>query len=124
MSGFILVFSDPLQLWKITGNKLINSPNFWQTNDTWEFKDNDEKTMIYIMNTAVNKALENSNDGTVKLRAFNKTKATQLWKKGYHNYEDYFPLSNQAVSNHEFLTAISSSKVGTKGKFSTDCRKG
>ena len=80
--------------------------------------------MVYIMNTAEDKALESLNDGTVKLRAFNKTKDTQLWKKGYPNYEDYFPLSNQAVSNHEFLTAISSSKLGAKGKLSTDCRIG
>ena len=117
-------FSDPSQLWKIAGDKLINSENFWTTNDTWMFKDNDEKTNVYIINTAVDKALENLNDGTVKLRAFDKNKDEQLWKKGHPNYEDYFPLSNQAVSNHEFLTAISSSKVGTKGKFSTDCRKG
>ena len=84
------------------------------------FKDNDEKT-FYIINTAVDKALENLNDGTVKLRAFDKNKDEQLWKKGHPNYEDYFPLSNQAVSNHEFLTAISSSKLGTKGKLFELC---
>ena len=75
--------------------------------------------MVYITNTAENKALENLNDGNVELRAFVENKDKQLWKKGYPNYEGYFPLSN-----NEFLTAISSSKVGTKGKFSTDCRKG
>ena len=103
---------------------MINGANFWQTNDTWKFKDNAEETMVYITNTAENKALEILNDGNVELRALVENKNKQLWKKGYPNYEDYFPLSNQAVSNHEFLTAISSSKVGTKGKFSTDCRKG
>ena len=103
---------------------MINSGNFWQTNDTWTFQDNDDKTMVYIKNTVENKVLEKLNDGTVELRDFDVNKTPQLWKKGHPNYEDYFPLSNQAVSNNEFLTAISSSKVGTKGKFSTDCRKG
>ena len=104
-------FSDPSQLWKIAGDKLINSENFWTTNDTWMFKDNDEKTNVYIINTAVDKALENLNDGTVKLRAFDKNKDEQLWKKGHPNYEGYVPLSND-----KFLTAISSSQFGTKGK--------
>ena len=73
--------------------------------------------MVYIINTAENKALEILNDGNVELRAFVENKDKQLWKKGYPNYEGYFPLSN----NDQFLTAISSSKVGTKGKLSTDC---
>ena len=100
---------------------MINHGNFWQTNDTWTFQDNDDKTMVYIKNTVENKALERLNDGNVELRAFDVNKTSQLWKKGYHNYEDYFPLSNQAVSNHEFLTAISSSKLGTKGKLFELC---
>ena len=95
---------------------MINSANFWQTNDTWKFQDNDDKTMVYIKNTAENKALEKLNDGNVELRAFDVNKTTQLWKKGHPNYEGYFPLSND-----QFLTAISSSKFGTKGKLSTDC---
>ena len=117
LNTFILVFSDPLQLWKIADNKLMNSANFWQTNDTWKFQDNDDKTMVYIINTAENKALENLSGGSVELRAFVENKGKQLWKKGLPNYEGYFPLSNL-----EFLTAISSSKLGSKGKFSTDCR--
>ena len=111
-----MFFSDPLQLWKIAGNKLINSANFWQTNDTWKFKDNAEETMVYIKNTVENKVLEKLNDGTVELRAIDVNKTTQLWKKGEPNYEGYFPLSND-----QFLTAISSSKFGTKGILSTDC---
>ena len=94
---------------------MINSGNFWQTNDTWTFQDNDDKTMVYIKNTVENKALERLNDGNVELRAIDVNKTTQLWKKGHHNYEGYFPLSND-----QFLTAISSSKFGTKGKLSTD----
>ena len=106
-----MFFSDPRQLWKIAGNKLINSANFWQTDDTWKLEDNDEKTMVYIINTAEDKALESLSNGNVKLRAFDKNKEEQLWKKGHPNYEDYFPLSNS-----DFLTAISSSKFGIKGK--------
>ena len=75
--------------------------------------------MVYIINTAENKALENLNDGNVELRTKNLTNDKQLWKKGYSNYEGYFPLSN-----HKFLTAISSSKLGTKGKHSTNSRIG
>ena len=90
---------------------MINSANFWQTDDTWKFEDNDDKTMVYIMNTAEDKALESLSNGNVKLRAFDKNKEEQLWKKGHPNYEDYFPLSNS-----DFLTAISSTKFGTKGK--------
>ena len=63
------------------------------------------------MNTAGNKVLENLNDGNVELRAFVENKNKQLWKKGYPNYDGYFPLSNE-----KFLTAISSSQFGTKGK--------
>ena len=106
-----MFFSDPHQLWKIAGNKLINSANFWQTDDTWKFEDNDDKTMVYIMNTAENKALETLSNGDVELRAFVMNKAEQLWKKGHPNYEDYFPLSNS-----DFLTAISSSRFGIEGK--------
>ena len=93
---------------------MINSGNFWQTNDTWTFQDNDDKTMVYIKNTVENKALEKLNDGNVELRAFDVNKTTQLWKKGHPNYEGYIPLSND-----QFLTAISSTKFGTKGKLST-----
>ena len=96
---------------------MINSGNFWQTNDTWTFQeiqDNDNKTMVYIKNTVEDKVLEKLNDGTVELRAFDVNKTTQLWKKGHPNYEGYIPLSND-----QFLTAISSTKFGTKGKLST-----
>ena len=72
--------------------------------------------MVYIMNTAENKVLENLNDGNVELRDFDENKDKQLWKKGFPNFEGYIPLSND-----QFLTAISSSKFGTKGKLSTDC---
>ena len=75
--------------------------------------------MVYINNTVENKVLEKLNDGNVVLIAFDVNKTTQLWKKGHPNYEGYFPLSND-----QFLTAISSSKLGTKGKLSTDCRIG
>ena len=91
---------------------MINSANFWQTNDTWKFKDSANETMVYIINTAENKTLEILNDGNVELRAFVENKDKQLWKKGYPNYEGYFPLSNDV----EFLTAIPSSQFGTKGK--------
>ena len=90
---------------------MINSANFWQTDDTWKFEDNDDKTMVYIMNTAENKALETLSNGDVELRAFVMNKAEQLWKKGHPNYEGYIPLSND-----QFLTAISSSRFGIEGK--------
>ena len=63
------------------------------------------------MNTVKDKALEILSNGNVELRAFVMNKAEQLWKKGHPNYDGYFPLSNS-----DFLTAISSSKFGIKGK--------
>ena len=81
-----------------------------------KFEDNDDKTMVYIMNTAENKALETLSNGDVELRAFVMNKAEQLWKKVDPvgpTIEAHFLLEN--AESKKFMTAISNISIEIKG---------
>ena len=81
------------------------------SNDAWEFKDKDE--WIYIENNSKTKVLVPTNDGKVILEVKDEGKNEQLWEKGVPNYEGYFTLKNKSG---KFMTAISPSNLGIKGK--------
>ena len=85
------------------------------SNDAWEFKDKDD--WIYIENISKAKILVPTNDSKVILEVKNEDKNEQLWKKGVPNNEGYFTLQNK---RGKFMTAISPSSLGIKGKFEMD----
>ena len=53
LSGLVILTHKPRQLWKLDGTTLVNKKEEWQSNDKWEFIENDE-SLISIRNATTN----------------------------------------------------------------------
>ena len=100
------------QLWELNDEVLQNKEGLWKSNDTWNFKAEDDD-LIYIENTSKTKVLGTKNNSKVILKNFEENKPEQLWKKGEPIAEGYFTLENLKVS--KFMTATSSTSLELKG---------
>ena len=102
------------QLWKISGTKLINKANIWQSAPEWIFKTVEkEGGKIYIEKTSINKVLSTPDNHRLSEEAFDTQNAKQKWKKGPASGEGFFTLEN--ISSQKFLTANSTDKLILKG---------
>ena len=119
------------QRWKLSNNKkLENKKGVWKSDDLWIFQPKDDD-LIYINNTSKAKVLgatcntffsKSQNKAvtlcTVDLEDFEEGKASQLWKKGELDAEDYFILENSKWP--KVLTAVSES-LEIKGNITMRC---
>ena len=56
------------QMWKIDDKKLTDKSGIWNTDDEWEFIEDD--SLFYVKNVTRNKVLTVVSDGKVSLQAF------------------------------------------------------
>ena len=105
------------QSWKISGTKLINKANIWQSADEWIFKPVEKEAgKIFIEKTSIDKpvvVLSTPDNHRYVEEAFDKQNAKQKWKKGPASGEGFFTLEN--ISSQKFLTANSTDKLVLKG---------
>ena len=97
--------------------QLKNKQGNWKSFNDWKFKDEEELHSIYIENFSKTMVLGTTVDDKVILELKDEDKNEQLWEKGVPNYEGYFSLKNKSG---KFMTAISPSSLGIKGKFEMD----
>ena len=98
-------------MWKVTGNRLTNKGNEWQSTQKWNLKANGE--LFYLENISTNKVLTIVNDNSVHDEILNQNLPNQLWKKGPTNNEGYFTLVSP--DSDGFMSAISENAIGIKG---------
>ena len=106
------------QLWKVSGTKLINKANVWQSGHEWKLKPVEKKGgKVYIENSSKDKVLATKNKHQLVEDAFDKQNDSQKWKKGPANGEGFFTLEN--IMSQKFLTAPTSTSTDSlvvKGK--------
>ena len=98
-------------MWKVTGNRLTNKANEWQSIQKWDLKANGD--MFYIENMSTKKVLTIMNDNSVHDEILDQNLKNQLWKKGPTNNEGYFTLVSP--NSNGFMSAISESAIEIKG---------
>ena len=95
----------------MSGTKLLNKGNHWQSNETWKFKD--KGSLLFIENISNKKILTVGDDNNVNEKPLVKNDTRQMWTKGVVNSEGYFTLMN----SQKVMTATSDKKITIKGIF-------